>query len=87
MTGSEYRYAVITYEGHKVFKDPIAALQYASYMESVGSDSVFYLAFEIDGKTELLERMSVYDMRKAIRGDARGGAGSHEQQLPRSQRA
>lgn len=66
MSKSRYVYAVVTSDGVEMFEEPIAALQYAAYMESVGSDSVFYLAFEIDGKTELLERMSVYDMKKAM---------------------
>lgn len=94
MNGSCYFYAVISTDGCHCYRDPIAALQHAEFMSSVGSESVFYLAYQPEGgEVELLERMTYQDLKVfgkrvidiAVRY-ARGEAGSHEQQPPRSQR-
>lgn len=83
---SIYKYGVVSTDGNHEYDDPIAALQHAAYMESVGSESVFYLCAEFDGETKRIKRITAYDMIKAIRGDSRGEAGSNDQQLLRSQR-
>lgn len=74
MKATCYSYAVVTCEGRRMFSDPLAALRYASFMESVGSDSLFYLAYETDGKVELLERMTVNDLRMVSRRRARASS-------------
>lgn len=68
-----YRYGVVSVDGNHEYEDPIAALQHAVYMESVGADSIFLLCAEFEGKSKRLKRLTVYDIIKAIRGDAVNG--------------
>lgn len=83
MSDPIYRYEVVSTDGSHLYDDPIAALQHAAYMVTVGSDSVFCLCAEFEGETKRIKRLTAYDMVKAFRGDSRGEAGSNKQQLPR----